>query len=46
MLTDSSLAKLDDAAFRAEADRRIEALKAAATAEEAKRLYQESVLPL
>jgi CRISPR-associated protein (TIGR02710 family) len=45
MYQDPSLAELDDAAFAAEADRRIEALKAGTTAEKAKTLYEEQVLP-
>jgi len=42
---DQQLIALDDGAFRAEATRRIEALKAAATAEEAESLYRGQVLP-
>lgn len=45
MYTDPSLAGFDDSAFAAEVDRRVEVFKAAATADEATRLYRESVLP-
>lgn len=44
MYTDPSLAGLDDASFAAEADGRIEKLKAA-VAEEAKNFYEQKVLP-
>lgn len=42
---DAQLAAIDDAEFNAEAARRIEALKAATTGEEAESLYRKKVLP-
>lgn len=42
---DLQLTALDDAAFKAEAARRIEPLTETTTAEEAKRLYCEQALP-